>query len=391
MEYFEFVCPVKILSGPNALENIPVELGRLSASRPLILTDKGVSEAGLTDLVIDAFTDSGLTPTVMYRDVPPNSSVETVTTVAELYNEHDCDAIIAVGGGSVIDTAKGANIMVSEGISEFTERIGADILQRKLKPLIVVPTTAGTGSEATSGAVIYDTAGKQKLLLGSERIIPDSAILDPRMTVSLPPKLTAATGMDALAHAVEAYTCLQRNPISDIFATRAISLIADYLLPAVRDGKDEEARFMMANGSLMAGIAFSNAMVGAIHAFSHAAGAVGSVPHGGAIAIFLPIVIEYNMEILAHRYGDLLLYLAGSKVFAQTPEAAAGDKFVEYVRRLTADLNEECGQPLSLKEYGLTEKEIETIADTALDDGSILMNPKNITREDGLILLRKAL
>lgn len=391
MEYFEFICPVKILSGPNALENIPVELDRLSASRPLILTDKGVSEAGLTDHVIGSFADSGLTPAVMYRDVPPNSSVETVTAVAGLYTEHDCDAIIAVGGGSVIDTAKGANIMVSEGISDFKDRIGADILRNRLKPLIVVPTTAGTGSEATSGAVIYDSEREQKLLIGSERIIPDSAILDPKMTISLPPKLTAATGMDALAHAVEAYTCLQHNPISDIFATRAISLIAGYLLQAVTNGKDEEARFMMANASLMAGIAFSNAMVGGIHALSHAAGAVGSVPHGGAIAAFFPVVIEYNMEILTDRYGDLLLHLAGPDVFAGTPAPTRALTFLESVRRLIADLNEACGMPRSLSEYGLTEKDIDTIIEKALDDGSILMNPKNISREDALDLVRKAL
>ncbi len=389
-QYYEFYNPVKIIAGNKALESIPYELKRLNAERPLIITDRGIVEAGLLKIVLKAFNDSDIVIGAIYDGTPPDSSIEVVNEIPRVYHDNRCDSLIAVGGGSVIDTAKGANMVMSEETDDIMKYLGVDRLSTPQKPLIVVPTTVGTGSEVTMAAVISDPVEKLKMPFLSSLLLPKVAILDPRMTLSLPPKLTAATGMDALTHAVEAYSCLQKNPLSDAYASSAVNLIRENLVKAVEDVRDGNARFALANASLMAGAAFSNSMVGAVHAIGHACGGIAHIHHGTAMAILLPVVMEYNLGKIAHYYAELLLPLAGDEVFASTPSTDRAGKSIETIRDLSATLSNLCGLPVSLKEAGVEESQLEEIARTAISDGSLVFNPEEVEFDDALGILKAA-
>ncbi len=387
-KYYEFTCPVKILSGRKALANLPYELTQLGASRPLVITDKGIVSAGLLDPVKAAFADSDLDIAAVFDDTPVDSSNHVVNQVAGLYRENDCDAIVAVGGGSVIDTAKGVNIVISENTDDLLKYQGVDRIQAVMQPFIAIPTTAGTGSEVTSAAVIANVDAGVKMALVSTKLYPHVAILDLEMTRTLPPKMTAATGMDALTHAIEAYTCLQKNPVSDAFAAGAIRLIREYLVTAVDDGANAEARLAMANASLLAGIAFSNSMVGMVHALSHACGGVAHVPHGIANSILLPFGMDWNIEKVPELLADVagLLGVDVSGLSRRQQALAAG----EAVRRFTSQLNRICGLPLSLKDAGVMESQLPNIAKVAINDGALTYNPEEVDYEDALAVLKKA-
>lgn len=388
--YFEFHCPVKILSGPNALENLPYELKRLGASRPLFITDPGVTKAGLLPIVTATLDDSEAVVAAVYDQVPADSSVTIVEEGADAFHRGHCDSLVAVGGGSVIDTAKAVNILVSTGGKQLLEYSGADRIHGPLKPLIVIPTTAGTGSEVTLVAVIADRRRKVKMAFASSHLYPHVAILDPRMTLSLPKTLTAATAMDALTHAVEAFISVQKNPLSDAYATTAVRLIVQNLPGALRDGSDASARLALANAACFAGIAFSNAMVGMVHALGHATGALCHVHHGTAMNIFLPHGLEYNLDKRRDAIGELLLPLTGSETYAQTPAGARAERTIEAVRRFQARVHELSGLPTRLRDADVPSAMLESIARTALDDGALLFNPEDMTFEEALYVLHKA-
>ena len=386
-KYYEFIIPTKILAGRKALSNLAYELDQLGSSRPLLITDKGVAAAGLVDKVIASLADGdrGLGP--IFDEVPVDSSNRVVNRVAALYRDEGCDGIIALGGGSAIDTAKGVNILVSEDADDLLDFQGIDRLTRPMRPLIAIPTTAGTGTEATNAAVIYNEETGAKMALVSWRLFPHVALVDPVMTSTLPARITAATGMDALTHAVEAYTGLQKNPVSDGFALAAIRLIARYLVSAVRDGGDEEARLGMANAALLAGIAFTNSMVGAVHALAHATGGVCHVPHGVANGIFLPWVLEYNGERIQGELAELADVLVGRGAGSDLARAKAS---VDAIRRLQADCREHSGLPVTLAEAGVDRGILPRIARAALDDGALNYNPEEADEADLLGILEKA-
>jgi alcohol dehydrogenase len=388
--YFEFHNPVKIVSGHKALDNLPYELSQMGVTRPLIVTDKGVVGAGLIRIVQEAFGSSGMTIGAIYEDVPPDSSVDVVNAIAEVYRANGCDGLVAVGGGSPIDTAKGVNIVVSHDKGDLKDYMGADRLTGPLKPLVVVPTTAGTGSEVTLVAVIADTKRNVKMAFVSRHLLPNLALIDPRMTLTMPAKITAATGMDALSHAMEAYTCLQKNPLSDAHATAAISLISRYLPVAVEDGKNATARLALANASCMAGAAFSNSMVGMVHALGHAAGAVCHIPHGVAMGIFLPHGLAYNLPERAEIIGELLLPLGGAEIYAATPPKSRPERLLESLNTLQKDLESKAGLPMRLKDAGAREDQLGEIALKAINDGALMMNPKEMDMEDAKAVLKKA-
>ncbi|MDY0132305.1 MAG: iron-containing alcohol dehydrogenase [Desulforegulaceae bacterium] len=388
--YYQFYNPVKIISGNKALDNLPYELELLNSKRPLVVTDKGVENAGLIKVFINSFKNSGVEIGGIYSDVPPDSSNSVVKDIARVYREKKCDSLIAVGGGSPIDTAKGANILVTENSDDLMEFEGTDLLKKPLKPLIVVPTTAGTGSEATLVAVIYNEEKKVKMEFISDYLLPNLAVIDPRMTETMPPKITAATGMDALTHAIEAYTCLQKNPISDAYAFSAIRIISENILAAVENGKDRKARLNMANAATMAGIAFSNSMVGGIHALGHSTGAVAKVPHGVAMSIFLPYGLEYSFEKIKDSLSELLLPLSGPEIYSNTSKENRAFKFIENLRNLQRKLNEKASLPMRLKEAGVTEDMFESIATKTINDGALMMNPEEMSHEDAMGILKKA-
>jgi alcohol dehydrogenase len=265
------------------------------------------------------------------------------------------------------------------------------LLGRRSVAFIAIPTTAGTGSEVTSAAVIKDTERHVKMGFTSLSLLPDVAMLDPRLTVGLPPRLTASTAMDALTHSIEAVSCVQANPLSDCYARTAIGLIVDHLPGVLDDPRDERGRLALANAALMAGAAFSNAMVGIVHAMGHAAGGVAGVPHAEAMAILLPHGMAYNLDVAQERYGELLPYLAGVEVYATTSPDARGAAAIEAVRAFTGMLHERTGLPVTLAEAGVIPEQIADIAQAALDDGAMSMNPKQPTYEDVAAILKDAL
>jgi alcohol dehydrogenase len=396
--YYEFCCRVKIIAGHNALEKIPGALSHLNAGKPMIVTDKGVAGAGLIDIVTNAIKD-GVTIGAIADDVPPDSDLRVVNRLAHEYREQGCDSLIAVGGGSVMDTAKGINIVVSEKADDLMKFSGGHVLKRALKPLIAIPTTAGTGSEVTMVAVIKDHEKHQKMLFVSYFLLPDVSIVDSRMTLSLPPAITAATGMDALSHAVEAYTCLAKNPLSDAHAVAAITLISENLVNVVKNPGDRNGRLAMANAATLAGIAFSNSMVGMVHTLGHSVGSVCGVPHGVAMAILLPYGLEYNMHRNGHLTAELLLPLAGTNVYAATSKDQRTDTVIALIRRMNQDLHDATGgrharffKEVLDKEgkHMVPREKLPDVANTALSDGSLFYNPEDVDYNDFSMVLEAA-
>jgi alcohol dehydrogenase len=303
----------------------------------------------------------------------------------------NCDSIIAVGGGSVIDTSKAVNILVSENAESLTQFSGAGCLKRPLKPLFVVPTTAGTGSEVTQVAVISDTEKAVKLPFTSGFLLPNAAIIDPRMTLTVPPHITAMTAMDALTHSVEAYICLAKNPMSDAYAFSAIRKISENIIRVMDNPSDTHGRLELAQAATMAGIAFSNSMVGLVHSLGHSLGASCHLPHGLCMNLFLPYVLEYNLEKSAENIAELLLPFSGAEVYAGTAPGARASVAIAGIRNLRDELYRRCKLPRTLSETGkVSRDQLPHIAELALDDGSIIFNPVEADMDDLMSILEKA-
>ncbi len=389
-KYFEFFNSVKINAGENALEGLPSELNRLNVSKPFIITDEGIVKVGLLDIVLSGFNDSDIVIGAIYDKVPPDSSIEVVNEAARIYKEQNCDCIIAVGGGSVIDSAKGMNIVISENTNDIVKFAGHDRIKNFQQPLIVIPTTSGTGSEVTLVAVVADKQKDKKMLFTSSKLLPSVAVIDPRMTMSLPPVLTAATGMDALTHAIEAYTCLQKNPISDAYAYSAIKTVSENLINVIEDGKDAQGRLELAVASTSAGIAFSNSMVGAVHAIGHTVGAIAHIHHGMAMSILLPHVMEYNQNTVGNLYAKLLLPLAGAEVYSSTPKEERSQASINFIKEMNKQINTICGMSITLKNAGVSEEKLQEIANKSLNDGAMVVNPVDLNTDDVMSVLKKA-
>ena len=390
-KYYEFYCPVKILAGLKALEHLPAELAERGCRAPMVLTDKGVRQAGLVDHVALAFEEAGLSLDHVFDDIPPDSSTDVVEQIARQFREHSCDSLIAVGGGSVMDTAKAANILVSEGGENLREYVGAGKLTRPLKPLVAIATTAGTGSEVTSIAVIKDTREQQKIPFQSSHLLPAVAVIDPRMTLTVPPAITAATAMDALTHAVEAFTCLAKNPISDAYASAAIRKIVTALPQVLAKPGNTSARLELAEAATMAGIAFSNSMVGLVHAIGHSVGAVCHLHHGTCMSLLLPYVLEYNFETIRDDLCDLLPLLTSDAAAATIAPGDRAKASIQAIRDLRERIFEATQLPRSLSESGKVDKsQFAKIADLAVDDGALMFNPVEADRSDVLSILENA-
>ena len=390
-DYYEFQNATKILSGKLAINNIPAELKFLNAQSPLLISDEILNKIGTVKKVKDAInTDNKIKVKAEYTQVPPDSDLKVVNKIAKIYKEQKCDSIVAVGGGSVIDTAKGVRMLLSQNKEDINELMGNEILNYgKHIPFIVVPTTSGTGSEVTLVAVIEDKIKNLKMEFISYFLLPDIAVLDPEMTMTLPKKATASTGIDALCHAIEAYTCIQKNPLSDAYAISAIKIIMDNIEIAVKNGENKMARLSMANASLMAGISFSNSMVGLVHAIGHSIGAVSKVPHGDAISILLPYVMEYNFDVVKEEYAKIALYTIPEECINKSEEERAV-LLIGKVKSLIKKLNEETGLPKRLKDVKINKNDFEKIAQTSINDGAIIVNPKKADIMDIINILEKA-
>lgn len=386
---FRFYNPVKLIAGDRALGSLPYELKQLGSQRPLIITDPGVREAGLIDLVNESLESKGDFNYSIFDRVPPDSSPAVVNSAAAMFRQKACDAIVAVGGGSVIDTGKAVNIVISEGVDDIIELQGAK-LKKPMQPFIVIPTTAGTGSEVTYAAMLRDAENNAKLLFASYNLFPDTALLDPRMTLTLPPLVTAATAMDALCHAMEACISNVQNPISEAHAVAAIKLIRENLPSVLENENDVYSRFQLANAACMAGAAFSNSGVGLVHALGHALGGVCGVPHGIAMSIFLPFGLEFNMSVAREAIGEMLLPLCGPQDYVQTPEPDRAAKTVSAVQKLKEKLYQMADLPRTLSEAGVKENNLEDITRKALKDPALNFNPVAANDQDIRDILQRA-
>ncbi|MBL0665663.1 iron-containing alcohol dehydrogenase [Aeromonas jandaei] len=389
--YYDFFCPVKLLAGEQALEQLASELASLGARRPLLLTDKGVNATGLATLLANVLAEGELPVAAIWDEIPADSSTAVVERIAKRYAELDCDSLVALGGGSVIDTAKAANILASMGGEHLLDYSGAGCLTRPLKPLAVVPTTAGTGSEVTLVAVIKDETSGRKVPFTSPFLLPQLAVLDPRLTQGLPLNITAATAMDAMTHAIEAFIGTAKNPVSDALALMAVEKIANALPLILKDPQNKQLRLQLAEGSTLAGMAFSNSMVGLVHALGHSLGARCHLPHGLCMNLFLPTVLDYNRPEVDNELARLLLPLVGAERFAATPAHLRAEATITAIRTLRDTLWQAVKLPRTMSEAGVSDRSLlGEIRDLAVNDGAMLFNRKDADREQLLTLLERA-
>ncbi len=391
-EFFQFTSPQRTEAGLQALDRLPNLLRSLGLSKPLLITDMGVRKAGLTELISSILQASGgMRFADEFDSVPPDSDTGTIADLARYWHAGTFDCLLALGGGSVIDTAKAGNILISTGKDDLYQFQGYDNIPGPLKPLIVIPTTAGTGSEATSVSVIKDAERHRKLAFCSPWLVPTAAVLDPRMTMTLSKAITAATGMDALAHAVESYIGLAKNPFSDSFALRAVELISKFLPVSLKAPHDREARLQMLTASHLAGIAFSNSMVSLVHTIGHCAGAVCGIPHGVCMGILLPEALRFNLHRSASHIGEMLLPLAGRDISLAVPREEHPERFILALKEFRQHIHElsENTLPLrfcdirdSMDSPVMTPEHMILIAREAAGDPSRFYNPEDISEAE---------
>lgn len=387
-DFYQFFLNTKILFGPGISKDFGNELQQLQLTKYFLVTDPFLYENGVAAAVQEGVESSGCQIVGTFKDVPPNSELAVVLRCAEAAKAAGAEAVIVLGGGSAMDTAKCVNLLLSLGGDLVADYSGSQTISQALQPLIAIPTTAGTGSEVTSSAVILDEANGRKVSFNDFYLRPSLALLDPELTWTVPPKVTAMTGMDALTHAIESYTSVQANPMSDALAMKAIKLIAGHLLRAVQDGSDAEARAQMMVAANMAGIAFDHAMVGVVHAMSHATGGIAHVPHGLANSIYLPFGMEYNMETSAPRYAGIARRF-GIDTSKLSPDEAAL-RAIQFVRDLRAQMKAACGLPDRLRDAGVKESQLEELANAAVEDGTSFFNPREVTFEGVLEKMKQA-
>ena len=386
---YGFFIPSVTLIGIGASKQIPEKIKALGGSKPLVVTDKGITGCGLTKQITDLLDAAGMKYEV-YDDTIPNPTDNNVHAGVDVYKKKKCDSLISLGGGSSHDCGKGIGLVVANGgkIHDFE---GVDKSTKPMPPYLAVNTTAGTASEMTRFCIITDTSRKVKMAIVDWRVTPGIAIDDPMLMVGMPPALTAATGMDALTHAVEAYVSTIATPMTDACAQKAIELIAKYLRKAVANGKDIEAREGMCFAQYLAGMAFNNASLGHVHAMAHQLGGFYDLPHGECNAILLPHVEKFNLIACIDRLADLAK-LIGEPV-ANVSEREAADVFLAAIRRLSADIGIPSGLVEMGKFYGKEVKasDIPTMTGNAQKDACGLTNPRRPSDKDVIAIYTAAL
>ena len=360
----------------GAVKLLPGELERLGIRRPLLVTDKGVRAAGLLGRVIETL---GASPAVVYDETPPNPTEDAVLAATEVFREGDCDGVVALGGGSAIDLGKAVALLATHPapLQQYAAvEGGAARITAKVAPLVAIPTTAGTGSEVGRGSVIVMGSGR-KLGLLSPHLLPKVAICDPELTLGLPPMLTAATGMDALAHCIETFIASAVNPTADAIALDGLRRGIGHIERATRDGSDREARSNMMIAAFEGALAFQKGL-GAVHALSHPLGAVPgiSLHHGTLNAVLLPAVLRFNRPAIGAKYDQL----------AEAMGLAPGTDPAEAI----AALNVRLGLPAGLQAMGVSRDVLPGIAQAAMKDHCHATNPRAATAEDYLRMLEES-
>ena len=381
METFSFSIPQHVIFGKGSLGKLSEAAKTLGKNKALIISGPHLNRIGMVDKCRAALETAGI-ESAAFTETEGNPGTETVEKAVEACKCSKADLIVALGGGSPLDVAKAAGILATYG-GKITEYEGVGKVPGPIVPVIAIPTTAGTGSEATSFSVITDHSRNYKLSVSSKYLLPSYAILDPELIASVPAGTAAACGVDAMVHALEAYLSLAASPFSDMFALKALWLIGKNLRAYVANRGNEAAAEAMMMGSLFAGIAFSHARLGDVHAMSHPVSAHFNVAHGIANAILLPVIVEYNELADQGKYYDIYRCVAK----APAPKAAFSSHMLTEELRA---LNMELGIPSCLKEAGVKTEYFDAMADDAMKSGNISVNPRSTARADVLELYKKA-
>ena len=388
--FFSWVNRPRIMYSPGVRRELGYEMSQLGGSKVVIFTDQGLIKAGVAEIVAKEVRDSDLQLVGIFDKILQDARINNINEAAQFYRSKGADAMVAVGGGSVMDTAKAVNTLIGSGEEDFqplAEQAGLWEGAQSLPPHIAFPTTAGTGCEVTNAMVVLDTIAQAKLQVTHPYCNSDLAMLDPELTIKLPAKLTASTGMDALTHAIEGVTSTAAQPISDALGLHAIRLIFKYLPIAVHDPENIAARGNMLIASTLAGMCFVNTMTGAVHATAHALGALYGIPHGSANAIMLPVVMDYNSEHSPERYM-MIADAMGMDVEGKEPLEAAKEAVDAVIR-----LKSEIGLTETLKDFNVPEEaeKLRPMVELAGADGQISYNPRYLEEEDILSLYIKAI
>ncbi|MFC0471734.1 iron-containing alcohol dehydrogenase [Halalkalibacter kiskunsagensis] len=383
MNAFEFDLPTKIFSGNGTFRKTGDYIKeRITGKRLFIVTDQGLLKIGLVEQLENILAQKGY-ETSLFANVQPNPRDHDCIEGANQARDFQADGIIALGGGSVIDAAKAIAILqVLEKRPQ--DYAGRGQVPAAVTPIVAIPTTAGTGAEVTRSSVITDTEKKIKLTIKDVKIAPMIAIVDPELTYNLPPLLTASTGMDALVHAIEAYTCKLSNPIADGLAIEAMKRIYPALRKAVSDGSDKEARYELMIGATIAGMAFSHADVASVHCMAEAIGGLYDTPHGIANSMFLPFVIEYNAEAELTKHAKIARTLNLATETESDKDAAAA--LVNDMKQLAKDI----AIPTFASLPQVNRADFEYLAESSYQNGSTPSNAREITKADYLALFEKA-
>ena len=371
--------------GPGARKELPEVLTRMGVKKALVTSDKGLIKVGTTKMVTDVLDEMGF-PYDIYSEIKPNPTVTNVKQGVEAFKASGADCIIAIGGGSSMDTAKGIGIVANN--PEFGDIVsleGCAPTKNKSVPIIALPTTAGTGAEVTINYVIIDEERQAKMVCVDPNDIPAVAIVDPELMYSLPKGLTAATGMDALTHAIEGYITKGAWIMSDMYELQAIKMIAENLPIAVEEPTNPVGREGMALAQYIAAQAFSNVGLGLVHGMAHPMGSLHDIPHGVANALLLPTIMEFNMPTRIEKYGSIAQHM-GMDTTGMTPEEAA-QAAVDAVRELSIRV----GIPQHLSEIGITEADIPALAAQAITDVCTPGNPRDVTEAEIIELYKKVL
>ncbi|KGK90287.1 MULTISPECIES: 1,3-propanediol dehydrogenase [unclassified Clostridium] len=384
MRMYDYLVPSVNFMGAGCISLVGERCKILGGKKALIVTDKFLRnmEGGAVELTAKHLIEAGI-EVAYYDGVEPNPKDTNVKEGLEVFNSEACDMIVTVGGGSAHDCGKGIGIAAThEG--DLYDYAGIETLTNALPPIVAVNTTAGTASEVTRHCVITNTKTKVKFVIVSWRNLPLVSFNDPMLMVKKPAGLTAATGMDALTHAVEAYVSKDANPVTDAAAIQAIKLIAQNLRQAVALGDNLVARENMAYASLLAGMAFNNANLGYVHAIAHQLGGLYDMPHGVANAMLLPHVERYNLISNPQKFADIAEFMGENIAGLSVMEAA--EKAIDAMFRLSKDI----GIPASLKEMGVKEEDFEYMAEMALKDGNAFSNPRKGNEKDIISILKAA-
>lgn len=374
--------PPVVIMGPGAIELIVPEIQRMNVKKALVVTDKVLVEALVVKEVLNVL-DSAKILYAVFSDVKPNPTVTNVNDGYTALLENECDFVISIGGGSPQDTGKGIAILATNP-GDLREYEGVGKTANKSIPIVAINTTAGTASEATINYVITDEERKVKMVIVDPNSIATVAVNDPILMLKKPAALTAATGMDALTHAIEGYTTAGATPFTDLFNLESIKVISRSLRDAVANGDDLDARDAMAYGQFVTGMGFSNGGLGIVHAMAHQLGGFYDLPHGVCNAILLPYVVAFNADAVGDRLKDVAVAM-GLDISRREPKEI-NIMAIDAIKKLSKDV----GIPSGLRELGVKEEDFEVLADLALADACAPGNPKTPTKEDVISLYKAA-